>query len=500
MGHRHSRPCSRQRQICGPNRKEEESQSALYQGECKHNIGGSPKPKAERGAPVLLLSCRRLTAGLILLLPLLLSLNCDTATKSTPRPVFRKGVTLAGDLTTFTNHNFDGLQQILNTGAGVIGVNLPWNAATADCSSGCVARKPSNPRYWNDPQYANSPAVQMLDAITNHVAQNGGGAFVMGITWGTPGWATCAGDSTDPHQQPFYPPQNAADYGDFMYAMSERYNGTHLNDSGVAIGKVRDWVVYNEVNSPQWWRNTACNTQGNDPVYYYGVMLNQAYTAVHHLPASASVRVLAGAFAAYDRKDYQGDPGLRISTDYMDWATNTANNDLNNAWISPTDFVEAMHNYGDQFDAVALHPYPPTMYGDPLAQPPDGAISLGNLGMLVSQLRKLYPKGQTRQWHVALTEYMQQSYYAPEDSWDHVSAIPCPNYFCAQTTEANLNFNIQAAYGIRGSNQPYVDYLIWTMWNNVDPYVGGLVRADGTDKNEGLGRGSVRQTFTEIQP
>jgi hypothetical protein len=38
------------------------------------------------------------------------------------------------------------------------------------------------------------------------------------------------------------------------------------------------------------------------------------------------------------------------------------------------------------------------------------------------------------------------------------------------------------------------------MWNNVEPYSGGLVRADGSDKNEGLGSGSVRQTFTAFQP
>jgi len=439
--------------------------------------------------------CARMLLLVILWCYILVSASVKATT-----PVFRKGVTLAGDLTQYTANNFAVLQQILNTGAGVIGVNLPWNAATSDCS-GCEAVRPTNPRNWDDPQYANSPAVQVMDAITNYIAQNGNGAFVVGITYGTPGWAACPQDPTDPSLQPYYPPQNAADYGDFMYAMSERYSGTHTNDSGVPIGKIRDWVVYNEVNSPAWWKNTACNTQHYDPVYYYGGVLNQAYNAVHHLPASANVRVLAGAFTSYDRKDYQGDPGLRISTDYADWATNTSNNDANNAWISPTDFVQAMYNYGEQFDAIALHPYSPTIYGDPLAQPPAGAISLGNISTLLTQLRTLYPNGQNQQWHLALTEYMQQSYYDPEsDGWDHVSAVPCPNYFCAQTTEINLNSFLQDDYGTNGADKPYVDYLIWAMWNNINPYVGGLVRADGSDKNEGLGSGSIRQTFTSIQP
>ena len=438
---------------------------------------------------------------LAVFLALLLGSACGRPTNRPASPVLRKGVTLAGDLAQFTGNNFSVLQQILNTRAGVIGVNLPWNAATADCSSECDPRRPANPTYWDDPQYANSPAVQALDAITSYVAQNGNGAFIMGITWGTPGWAACPGDPNDPTLLQNYPPENAADYGDFMYAMSERYNGNHVSDSGLQIGKIRDWVVYNEVNSPSWWRNTACNTQGYDPVYYYVGILNQAYTAVHHLPASAGVRVLAGAFTSYDHKDYQGDPGIRIfSTDFSDWAANTANGDVNIAWISPTDFVQAMYDHGAQFDAIALHPYAPTMYGDPLAQPVAGAISLANIGTLLAQLRTLYPNGQNQQWHVALTEYMQQSYYEPRgDGWDHASSLPCPNYFCGQTTEANLNSFLQDAYGPGGSNQPYVDYLIWTMWNNVQPYVGGLVRADGSDKSEGLGPGSIRQTFQAIQ-
>jgi hypothetical protein len=142
-------------------------------------------------------------------------------------PVSRKGVTLAGDLSYYTASNFAALQAILDTNAGVIGVNLPWNAATADCSSGCDTQRPSSPTSWNDPQYANSPAVQIVDQITEYVAAHGNGAFVMGITFGTPGWAACAGDPTDPSKQPYYPPQNSSDYGDFMYAMSERYSGAH---------------------------------------------------------------------------------------------------------------------------------------------------------------------------------------------------------------------------------------------------------------------------------
>ncbi|MFB3815093.1 MAG: hypothetical protein ACE14L_13380 [Terriglobales bacterium] len=430
---------------------------------------------------------------LCLLLAGVLSANMSATT-----PVFRKGVTLAGDPNVFIQNNFAELQRILDAGAGVIGYNLPWFAATQPCPT-CEAQRPSNPRDWNDPVYAASEAVQNLDRISNYIAQHGNGAFLMVITFGTPGWAACPGDPTGP-AQPYYPPQNAADYGDFMYAMSERYRGTHVSNLGIAIGFVRDWIVYNEVNSPSWWRNTACNTANLDPVYYYGGSLNQAYTNVHHLPSSSGVRVLAGAFTSYHHVDYTGTPGLRISTSYTDWKTHTDNGDANAAWISPLDFVQRMHDYNLQFDAIALHPYAPRIYDNPLAQPPTGAVSLGNLSSMLSLLQSLWPNDEAK-WHLTLTEYHQHSYYGDTSlGFDHVSGVPCPNYFCAQTSEANLASFLQWAYGDSGSRKPYVDYLIWTMWQNVNPYPGGIVRADLSDKNEGLGGNSVRSAFAAIQP
>lgn len=429
------------------------------------------------------------------------STAATTAATSAAKPVARKGVTLAGGLNYFIQNNYANLREVLNTGAGVIGVNLPWSAATQDCSS-CAPRRPADPRYWDDPTYAKSQAVQQLDEVSSYVAKHGNGAFLMVIVYNTPAWANCPADLTaDPQHSSNYPPQNAADFGNFMYAMSERYSGNHKSDSGIPIGFVRDWVIYNEVNTPAWWHNTACNSGNYGPVHYYGDILNQAYTAVHHLPASSGVRVLAGAFTSYYHRDYQGDPGLRISTDYQDWATQTS--DLqhgvdNAAWISPLDFVTAMQKENLQFDAIALHPYPPKIYGNPLQQPPSGAVSLGNISTMLKLLRTLWPNNQSK-WHLCLTEYFQQSYYGNESlGWDHAPGIACPNYFCASTTESNLDSFLLSAYGPGGSDQPYVDYLIWAMWQDIRPYTGGLVRADGSDKNESLGSGSVRATFTAI--
>ena len=418
------------------------------------------------------------------------------ATPSNAQPVQRKGVTLAGDINYFISNNFANLQAVLNTGAGTVGVNLPWFAATQTCA-GCGSTEPSNPTSWNDPVYAASPAVAQLDKISSYIRQHGNGVTLMVITFGTPSWAACSGDPTDPAQQPYYPPQDAADYGDFMYAMSERYNGQHTNSSGEQLGFVRDWVVYNEVNSPSWWHNTSCNTSNLDPVSYYGGIMNQAYTNVHHV---SNTRVLAGAFTSYDRVNYQGAAGLRISTSYADWRDNTNNGNSQAAWISPLDFVQEMHDLAINFDAIALHPYPPRIYDNPLMTPPAGAVSLANLDSLLELLRDLYPSD-TDRWHVALTEYFQHSYYGNQSGYDRVSAVGCPNYFCAQTSEANLNTYLQTAYGPNGSHKPYVDYLMWGMWQNVYPYVGGLVRADGSDKNEAIpNSGNVRASFSAITP
>lgn len=415
--------------------------------------------------------------------------------------VARKGVTLAGGLNYFIQNSYANLQKVLNTGAGVIGVNLPWSAATQDCGS-CVARRPADPRYWNDPTYAKGATVQQLDEISSYVAQQGNGAILMVIVYSTPRWANCPADvKADPQHSWDYPPQNTADFGNFMYAMSERYSGKHYSNSGIHIGLVNDWVIYNEVNAPAWWHNTACNTGHYGPVHYYGKILNQAYTSVHHLPVSGGVRVLAGAFTSYYHRDYQGDPGLRISTDYQEWATQTSDLQYgvdSAAWISPLDFVTEMQRESLQFDAIALHPYPPKIYGSPLQEPPSGAVSLGNISTMLKLLRTLWPNNKSK-WHLCLTEYFQQSYYGDESlGWDHAPGIACPNYFCASTSESNLSSYLESAYGLGGSDQPFVDYLIWAMWQDIRPYTGGLVRADGTDKDENLGSGSVRTTFSVI--
>src|SRR5207248_3418312 len=114
--------------------------------------------------------------------------------------------------------------------------------------------------------------------------------------------------------------------------------------------------------------------------------------------------------------------------------------------------------------------YQPGKYW-PVAHPIESTLSNGTGSTMASGVDRIYA-----------TVVLRST-----SGWmDHSSAVPCPNYFCAQTTEANLSSFIQNAYGPRGSNQPDVDYLIWTMWNNVNPYVGGLVRADGSDKNEGM--------------
>jgi hypothetical protein len=436
---------------------------------------------------------RPLFSSTIFTMAVLITTSCANAEFT-----HRKGVTLAGDVQSFIDNDFAKLQDVLDSGAGVIGVNLPWYAATQTCAT-CSAVEPTDPSDWNDGVYASSPAVEMLDLISSYVQENGNGAFVMAIVWGTPGWAACSADLA--FDARLYPPQDAADFGEFMYAMSERYRGTHTSDDDVAIGKVRDWVIYNEVNAPDWWHNSACNTTGLDPVYYYGGIMNAAYDAIHHLPPSLDVRALAGAFTSYHHEDYLGTPGTRLTTSYADWesATDDLESDVqNHTWISPLDFITRMEELEIKFDAIAHHPYNNRIYDSPFLTPPSGAVTLANIGDLLAHLQTLYPSD-TSKWHVALSEYHMQSYYGNTSlGFDHVPGVACPNYFCASTTEVNLESFLADAYSTTGSDRPYVDYLIWTMWDDVAPYTGGIVRSNGDDKNENLGSGSVRATYTAI--
>lgn len=458
---------------------------------------------------------KRISTGLLLVgafvLTSALPLLCSAQTV-----VARKGVTLAGDPSYYTASSFANLQAILNTGVGEIAYNLPWNGATTPTTCGtppCVSVKPTTPTDWDDPAYTSSSVVQAFDQIAHYIHANAPGVNLIAITYGTPGWANCSSGGVQLDAGPNYPPQNASDYGDFMYAMSERYNGTHTNDvaqGGITLPFVRDWIVYNEVNSPGWWMNTACNTSHYDPVYYYGLVLSAAYTAVHHV-SNPNVRVLAGALTAYDHKDWHGNSNPKITTSYADWAANTP--DTNHAWISPLDWVTAMNGYSLPFDAIALHPYPVTQFGNPLlttvgtVTQPTGAVTMANVEDMETLLQSLYPMVggvAPPQWHIALTEYAQSSYYGAKSGWDEVPTRGCPNgYFCASTSEANLSAYVNDAYsdggpGSGGSRHPYIDYLLWSFWYNISGYTTGLIRAGGSDKNEGLGTGSVRQTFTNI--
>ena len=176
---------------------------------------------------------------------------------------------------------------------------------------------------------------------------------------------------------------------------------------------------------------------------------------------------------------------------------------INHAWISPLDFIDKMKYYNLRFDAVSVHPYAPRIYASPLEAPPAGAITLANLDLLLQKMRDLYP-ADSGKWHIVLGEYFQHSYYgsrvASSAADDQGPGIGCPNYFCASTSEGNLKAYLQEAYGTSGSDKSYLDYLMWSMWNNIDGYTGGLVRRDGTNKTEGTVGGSVRQAFTDIAP
>lgn len=463
---------------------------------------------------------RRNPMCLLLAVALALTIALPLMCSAQVTPVARKGITLAGDPSYYTASSFSKLQDILNTGVGEIAYNLPWNQATKDCAdTSCTALKPTNPTDWDDPQYANSPTVQAFDQIANYVATNAPGVHLIAITYGTPGWANCTVGGVQLDVGPNYPPQNASDYGDFMYAMSERYSGAHTSDGGLALPFVRDWIVYNEVNSPGWWMNTACNTAHKNPVYYYGLALSAAYTAVHHV-SNPNVRVLAGALTSYAHSDWHGNANTRISTSYSDWNTYSGTG----AWISPLAWVQEMYNESLPFDAIALHPYPVTQYSNPLlatvgsVTQPAGAVTMANVYDMENLLQSLYPMVggvAPPQWHIALTEYAQSSNYGtPPSGWDEVPTRGCPNgYFCASTSEANLSAYINAAYSdggsvacpttgslppCGGSRHSYIDYLLWSFWYNISGHTTGLVRANGSDKNQGLGSGSVRQTFTNI--
>jgi hypothetical protein len=283
----------------------------------------------------------------------------------------------------------------------VVRITLDWRTV--------APRRPTSPADPLDPAYnwtAYDTAVQTAARY---------GIKPLLTIWGTPAWANQG-------RPPNYPPTSMQSLYSFAYAAASRYSGNFIRGNGAPLAAVRLWLAWNEPNnpvelSPQFMRSHGKWVMAAPAIY--AKICTAVYEAVHAAEENASV----GCGATAPRGDNSPE-STRPS-------------------ISPLAFLRAVKAAGlRSFDAWAHHPY----YGGPLetpaTRPPawQGAVELGNIGSLISELTRLY--GPRRVW---ITEYGFQT--NPPDRVFGVSW-------------ANQAHYLREAYAIAKAN-PRIDLFTW---------------------------------------
>jgi hypothetical protein len=316
--------------------------------------------------------------------------------------------TLYGD----PDQTFPYLQQLRPQ---VMRVNMIWGGA----AHAVATRKPENAGNPADPAYD----WALYDRLDRYASQYGI-RLVFSILF-TPSWANGGRART-------VPPSTTAGWNAlrlFANAAAKRYSGTYVppleqqdptnSTSATPLPAVRFWTAWNEPNNPIWltpqWRGRTIVSARN-----YVKICNAVYSGVH-------ASTLAGEKVACGVTGPRGNDNPRSSRPSVD----------------PLSFMSALKRYGlKRFDVYAHNPY----YGSPREAPsykPRGrAIQLGNINVLLAQLKRYWgPK------HLWLTEYAYQT--TPQDKIFGVSWAKQALY-------------LKQAYAIARAN-PRIDMMIWFM-------------------------------------
>ena len=288
----------------------------------------------------------------------------------------------------------------------VIRVSLYWGYGPLAAAK----RRPANPTNPADPAYdwaSYDRAVQYAAAF---------GMKVVFSIWGTPDWANGA-------QGPRVAPANPIDLQNFAYAAAKRYSGTFVGADKRLLPPVRFWLAWNEPNNPAFLLPQFVKQDGKwvmQSAIDYAKICNAVYSGVH-LTAYAGEKVGCGV------------TGPR--------GNNAAGS--SRASVSPLAFLRGVAKAGTvRFDAWAHHPYYGKSNEQPDKEPPrpanggaTTAVTLGNIGSLVTEITKLF--GPKRLW---ITEYGYQT--EPPDSQFGVSWATQAKYMKTSYTVARANASV----------------------------------------------------------
>jgi hypothetical protein len=320
-------------------------------------------------------------------------------------------------------------RQLRSLRAGIVRIKIEW--------ANVAKRRPSAPADPADPAY-NWTAV---DNVVSQAALNK--VRVLATISGTPRWAGVARNRL---------PRRLVDLRLFAHAAAKRYSGTYSvkeseNEPGRRLPAVRHWLAWNEPNNPvflkpQWklfrgkWRPQSA--------FDYAKICSAVWAGVH----STRVRGEKVACGVTGPRGNDAPRSSRPST-------------------SPLVFLTWLRRAGlKHFDAYAHHPYYGSRFERPSTVPRSKkAVTLGNIGVLVRQLNRLYGRSK-RLW---ITEYGYQT--RPPDR----------NFGVRYSTQARY---VHEAFAI-ARKTGRIDMLVWFLIRDERRLTGwqsGVMSARGTRK------------------
>jgi hypothetical protein len=215
------------------------------------------------------------------------------------------------------------LPEIRALGAKTVRVFVTWYSLAPNGASKTAPKgfNGSNPNDYAASKWA--PYDQIVET-----AKQLGMTVDFELTGGSPRWASGANPPAnssfvkDRAYQSWEP--NAKLYGQFVHAVTERYDGTFKpSGASTALPAVHFWSFWNE---PDFGEDLGPQAIGSEPVAprYYRALLNAGWTALHQTQPGAKNTILVGELAAggytYPTPGHSGSlPGNAAITQALDF-------------------------------------------------------------------------------------------------------------------------------------------------------------------------------------
>jgi hypothetical protein len=306
----------------------------------------------------------------------------------------------------------DRMDILASTGVKVTRVDVLWIDV--------APTKPANGRDPNDPAYTWDRYDTIVDGFDRR------GIQVLFSIYRTPGWAN-GGQSFQ------WAPTDFDAYGDFIFALATRYDGTTRDAAGRTHARVQMFEPWNEPNIPLFvlpqWETVDGQTRPASP-RIYAEMLDRAYPAVHDAQKDSVVIGPAGGPTGKD-KPPEGSVGILT-------------------------FIDELAPLEPKLDALSQHIYPaPAPTAETTAIP-----SYATLPRLVSELDRLAPDAP-----ILITEM-------------GYTTAKTPYRATAVTEEQQAEYLPQAMELL--AKQPRIRLAMWFNMQDNPDWPGGLLRFDET--------------------